>query len=114
MEVITDLFDEQPPVARKWLCFLLRICTRLWPPYNSAGISLYATPCGRLQRLVLSRKERKTKNPSQGAKTDKQPKWHSFRKKGENAESKKHKTHMQWVDLSSVVCCAWIWNITQQ
>lgn len=56
-DIIVHLFDEQPPVDRKWPDFLLRICTPSWPPYKSAGISLYAIPCGRLQQLALSRKK---------------------------------------------------------
>lgn len=61
VRVAADLFDERPPVARKWPASLPRICRQPWPLYMSAGISLCAIPGGKLRLLVLPERERRKK-----------------------------------------------------
>lgn len=61
VQVAADLFDEPPPVARTWPASLPRTCRRPWPLYTSAGISLCATPGGKLQLLALPEKRQKKK-----------------------------------------------------
>lgn len=55
------LFVEPPPVGRKWPASLPHTSRRPWPLYTSVGISLCATPGGKLQLLVLSERERETR-----------------------------------------------------
>lgn len=57
----TDLFDEPPPVVHKWPGSLPRTCRQHWHRNTSAGISLYVIPGGKLQLLVLSKRERDNK-----------------------------------------------------
>ena len=59
LQVAADLFGERPPALRKWPRSLPRTCRRPWPLYTSAGISLCATPGGKLQLLVLSQRKNK-------------------------------------------------------